>query len=205
MNANKFRYSVYHHQLPTLKALKSHCMAVYTNINLLVLFVLKSATFVNLELPFLMNRRKNIAKFDKVTPDYWKSEILYLEDGFKISEIILSRKLKILGFWAVFLGTLWILIIAVLVVCLPTALSINWKISILTTAHIQIFVRNCWITRLESFTFVIAKNHIISVFQKSDLQNLMSRTDTCSDIGKNFFVLLYDSKVLLLHLQQWLQ
>lgn len=206
MNNNKFYCSVCRHRLPTLKALRSHCMAVHTKTQL-ARAVLKAAAFGNSELPVSRNGKKHIVKFDNVTPEYWKCEILYLEDGFKISEIEnepiahLKPEIKDSGNSSSSFS--------------DYSDSDHCSISSLSS-------HNRSLNELKNFRFDCSSysnmyqkslnhetgefyichcqeqqngNHIIPVFQKSDLQNLMSDTDTCSDTGQNFFVPLYDSKL----------
>lgn len=168
--------------LPTLKKLRTHYIAAHSKIQL-VKTIMKNEN----------NKRKN--SFGNVEPEYLKSEILYLEDGFQNSDDDNPPKIEIKTELEEIEETVDVKPVIV-------------KIEEETQKNELLKLRNFRFDRTlrknkkqEQQNPIIAlnehnglfyicrctqedrNNNVVDCFQKNDLQNLISDTDSCSDVS----------------------
>lgn len=201
--------------LPTVKTLRSHCMAAHSKVQL-VRTILKNTIYPN---NFQRKNKMSESKFENVKPQYLKTEILYLEDGFQNSlsendsqfsndevaasfpkiEIKKEEESESDG----------------------NACSIENKDEIkdvIVKVEENERKRKTNLLKLRNFRFNRNKKHGVSLndqnglfyechcseeyinnntidcYQKNDLENLRSDTDSCSETGKNFYIPISDIK-----------
>lgn len=194
--------------LPTLKILRSHCLAAHSKAQL-VRALLKNTIYQNKR---QMKTFEN--KFDSVRPQYLKSEILFLEDGFQNSlpeedslEITVPfPKIEIksepeetesqYSFDECDSKNEIKKVIA------KVEEERNENLLKLRNFRFDktLRKRNCLSLNDQTGFFYVCRcsenekaNNLVDCYQKEDLQNLISDTDSCSEAG-NFYVSFADLK-----------
>lgn len=202
-------------QLPTLKMLRSHYAAAHSKAQL-VRALLKNTVYRSSS----PRKTRDVAiSFDEVRPQYLKSEILYLEDGFQNSILEDEDSQN-----SVFeestpevkeeaqetdsqecAGADDKSAIKNIVAEMEEEAERKRKENLLTLRNFRFdkSLRESYRGALNEQTglFYVCKcsdseksNHILDCYRKFDLENLKSDTDSCSDDGRSFYLPLTDPK-----------
>lgn len=196
--------------LPTLKTLRSHYVAAHSKLQL-VRALINNTIYKN----HVKRKHKNVESlFENVRPQYLKSEILYLEDGFQNSNDLDDSSSKIL-------------ISQSKIESKSETEESDWEESfeesddskndvkkVLVKIEENMKRRKENLLRLRNFRFDkslrkrrssmalddqtglfyichcshdVKSNVVVDCFQKNDLQNFISDTDSCSDDMENSF------------------